>query len=64
MMQGHKWELFILLLSFFWWYILCIITFGIAVIYVSPYVNATLVNYYEKLKGSERTYEADIVKNN
>ena len=64
MMQGHKWELFILLLSFFWWYILCIITFGIAVIYVFPYINATLVNYYEKLKYSERTSETDMVHNN
>lgn len=50
MMIGHKGELFVLLLSFFWWYVLCGITFGIAAIYVGPYINATLVNYYEKLK--------------
>lgn len=50
MMTGHKWELFVLLLSFFWWYLLCAITLGIAAIYVVPYVTATLVNYYEKLK--------------
>lgn len=50
MMIGHKWELFVLFLSFFWWYVLCGITFGIAAIYVVPYINATLVNYYEKLK--------------
>ena len=50
MMKGHKWELFVLLLSFFWWYVLCIITFGLASIYVSPYINAALVNYYERLK--------------
>ena len=50
MMKGHKWELFVLLFSFFWWYLLCLITIGLAAIYVSPYIRATLVNYYEKLK--------------
>ena len=49
MMKGHKWELFVLLFSFFWWYILGIITFGLAYIYVTPYVEATVVNFYEKI---------------
>lgn len=55
MMVGHKWELFVLLFSFFWWYLLCLITFGIAAIYVSPYINATMVNFYEKLKLENNT---------
>ena len=55
MMIGHKWELFVLLFSFFWWYLLCFITFGIAVIYVNPYINATMVNFYEKLKLENNT---------
>ena len=50
MMKGHKWELFVLLLSFFWWYVLCGITFGIAYIYVVPYINVTMTNFYEKIK--------------
>lgn len=50
MMNGHKWELFVLLLSFFWWYVLCGITFGIAYIYVAPYINVTMTNFYEKIK--------------
>ncbi len=49
-MKGHKWELFVLLFSFFWWYLLCFITFGLALIYVTPYVEATVINFYEKLK--------------
>lgn len=49
-MKGHKWELFVLLLSFFWWYILGIITFGLAYIYIIPYIEATVVNFYEKIK--------------
>lgn len=50
MMKGHKGEFFVLLLSFFWWYILCFITFGLAAIYVSPYIEATKVAFYEKIK--------------
>ena len=54
MMKGHKWELFMLRLSFFWWILLIFITFGLAAIYVAPYMHATTANYYEKLK-SERS---------
>ena len=50
MMKGYKWELFVLLFSFFWWYVLGVITFGLAYIYVIPYVEATVVNFYEKIK--------------
>ncbi|WP_318661646.1 DUF975 family protein [Treponema sp.] len=50
MMQGHKWEFFVLCLSFFWWYLLCAITFGLAAIYVAPYMKATFFNFYENLK--------------
>ena len=50
MMKGHKWDLFVLQLSFFWWYLLIGITFGIAAIYVVPYMNATTVNFYNSIK--------------
>ena len=50
MMKGYKWELFVLLFSFFLWYVLGVITFGLSYIYVIPYVEATVVNFYEKIK--------------
>lgn len=50
MMKGHKFELFVLGLSFFWWALLVVITFGIASIYVLPYIQATQANFYLKLK--------------
>lgn len=50
MMKGHKFELFILDLSFIFWYLLIPITFGFASIYIAPYVNATRTNFYLKLK--------------
>ena len=49
-MNGHKFDLFVLQLSFFWWYMLSAITFGIAYIYVIPYVSATTANFYNSIK--------------
>ena len=54
MMAGHKWELFILDLSFIWWNLLTFITFGIAYIYVGPYYEATRTNFYNYLKEKEQ----------
>lgn len=50
MMDGHKMDYFVLLLSFFPWMLLCGVTCGIASLYVVPYMNATLVNFYEAIK--------------
>jgi uncharacterized membrane protein len=51
MMNGHKMELFVLMLSFIGWYLLCMITFGIASIYVVPLMSATMANFYNNIKG-------------
>jgi len=50
MTDGHKMELFILVLSFLGWLALVIVTGGLAAIYVIPYSTATWVNYYESFK--------------
>lgn len=50
MMQGHKWEFFLLQLSFLGWGILCIFTFGIGLIWLVPYIQATNTHFYEKRK--------------
>ena len=52
MMNGHKMELFVLHLSFFGWFLLCAVTFGIALLWVVPYVNATMVNFYNSIKNT------------
>ena len=49
-MNGHKFDLFILGLSFIGWYFLVGITFGIASIYVLPYMSATTANFYNSIK--------------
>ena len=53
LMDGHKMDYFILMLSFFWWYLLAALTFGIAYIYVSPYVSAAQANFYLDIKPKE-----------
>ena len=50
MMDGHKMDYFVLLLSFIPWMLLCAITCGLAVLYVYPYMDATLVNFYQAIK--------------
>ncbi len=49
-MDGHKMDLFILMLSFIGWYLLGYITCGIAYIYVLPYYSATMANFYNEIK--------------
>ena len=50
-MQGHRMELFILQLSFIGWFLLGSITFGLAYIYVIPYMETTIANFYNEIKG-------------
>lgn len=52
MMHGHKMDYFVLGLSFIGWALLCGITFGIAYIYVGPYMSATQINFYNEIKGA------------
>lgn len=49
MMVGHKFELFVLDLSFILWGLLCMVTCGIAALYVTPYVQLTNSVYYDNL---------------
>lgn len=50
MTNGHKMDLFVLSLSFIGWFLLVSITFGIAYIWVGPYMQATFANAYVTLK--------------
>lgn len=50
MMYGHKWELFLLILSFFGWLILAVFTLGIGMLWLAPYMAMTIVKFYEQLR--------------
>lgn len=51
MMKGHKFEYFLLNLSFIGWRLLASCTCGIGVLFLNPYINATLSGYYIDLSG-------------
>lgn len=53
LMVGHKWEYFVLQLSFIGWGILTIFTLGIGTLWLSPYIQATNAAYYRKLAGDK-----------
>lgn len=50
MMEGYKMDYFVFTLSFMGWILLGIITFGIALIWVMPYMSVAQVMYYQELK--------------
>jgi uncharacterized membrane protein len=50
MMNGQKMKYFLLLLSFLGWYLLSILTLGIGLLWVIPYVYATQASFYEDLR--------------
>lgn len=49
-MIGHKLDLFVLGLSFIGWWILAIVTFGIASLWVYPYQEVTFANFYLSIR--------------
>jgi len=52
MMNGHKWRLFELYLSFIGWYLLVLLTFGVGMFFLDPYIKLSVANFYEDLKGT------------
>ena len=50
MMKGHKMDYFVLQLSFIGWIILGIFTLGILYLWLVPYMNVTMCNFYNNLK--------------
>ncbi len=62
MMAGNKADLFVLYLSFIPWMLLVSVTFGIAGLYVYPYMYTTIANFYRSLK-EENVVPAKAVPN-
>lgn len=50
MMDGYKMKLFLLDLSFIGWMILSILTLGIGLLFLQPYMNTARAAFYEDLK--------------
>ena len=50
MMRGHKWQLFVLELTFLGWALLCVLTLGIGFLWLTPYQYASYAHFYEDIK--------------
>lgn len=50
MMRGHKWDLFCLWFRFIGWILLSILTCGIGILWLEPYITLTTMNFYRKLR--------------
>lgn len=64
MMDGHKWRLFCLHLSFIGWWLLCILTLGIGTLWITPYIQNSTAAFYEDLKNqfdSAETPTAEVI---
>ncbi|MGN0476827.1 MAG: DUF975 family protein, partial [Ruminococcus sp.] len=62
MMKGHKWERFLLQLSFIGWDILGVLTFGILnVFYVNPYKESVYCEYYVRLREEVKSKDIENV---
>lgn len=58
--NGHKMDIFVLGLSFIPWILLVTVTCGIAAIYVVPYMQLTITNFYHEIK--DKAQEAPVVE--
>ena len=53
LMRGNKLRLFLLCLSFFGWIVLSVFTLGIGLLWLCPYVNATMAAFYRSVSGTD-----------
>jgi uncharacterized membrane protein len=52
MMKGNKGKLFLLDLSFIGWFLLCLLTLGIGMLWLYPYCMTARATFYEDLKAN------------
>ena len=57
MMKGHRLQLFGLQLSYIGWVILCFFTFGLANLYMMPYMSAAIAGFYLGRSGNSMPSE-------
>lgn len=59
MMRGHKWNLFVLDLSFIGWWFLSILSCGIGFLWLVPYFMSSRAIFYEKLKAQSTPFQTE-----
>jgi uncharacterized membrane protein len=53
MMRGYKWKYFCLGLRFTGWALLCILTLGIGLFWLMPYMQTSFAKFYDDLKANQ-----------
>lgn len=49
-MSGNKWNLFVFQLSFLGWELLCVLTCGLGFLFLAPYYEAAMTEFYKYVK--------------
>lgn len=62
MMAGYKLKLFFLYFSFHGWAILCSITLGIGYLWLTPYMQTAMTNFYQNLKDAKVSSPEEIIQ--
>ena len=60
-MHGHRFELFILNLSFIGWSILSVLSCGIGFLWLVPYINASNAEFYREISYTRGSYMYNII---
>lgn len=58
LMDGNKWNLFVLGLSFIGWFLLSAITFSISQLWTTPYWAVTFAHFYDKVSDEKQVIAA------
>lgn len=59
LMQGKRWKLFVLQLSFIGWAILGTITMGIGFIFIMPYIQFATIAFYNYISGNQSNVNSE-----
>lgn len=59
LMRGHKWDLFVLDLSFIGWILLAMLTCGLGFVFLTPYIETAHAEFYREL--TENAVDAQVV---
>lgn len=62
LMQGRKFNLFFLDLTFIGWGILCLLTLGLGFLFLNPYISTAHAHFYQDILAEEGTADGDYVE--
>lgn len=63
LMQGNRAKLFYLQLSFIGWSILVAFTFGIGMLWLTPYIQFAIIAFYKYVSGNNSAVEVKVEEN-